>query len=710
MAGSATTELQVLVKTPGVEKLPQLSNSLRRLTVSTKEAGLSFTKLSAGLKKQQAEGGKSINNTRALSNAWKELAASVEFGSKQFEVATARAKRLDASLMKMQGTSKGAGGLGRMARTAGAVAGAGVFGGPEGAIGAAIGGLMPGGGPISAAVGGAIGAQVGMVRQAIGSTAEYSAALGLQRKALKLVIADIKTYTSAQEFLSQKSEALAIPQDVITRQFTALTASVKGAGHSVEDAEKVFESIASGIRGTGGSLEDMKAAMTATAQVFSKGKVSAEELRQQLGERLPGAFTIFAESMGKTPAELDKALEGGKVTLDDFMKFSEVLFEKYGQNAEILAAGPEAAGDRLATAMSSLKDNVGQILQPAGAQFQEIVTKNMIKPLDKAAKGLREFLKIGDEFLQDNIDRVQKNLDAAIGFRDRLKENIGQREDSFLAGLLRIQEEEVAWWQNELNNLRLKQADLNDELTEGANKQEELGKKGNVVYEGLTAGVTKYLNGIKSLGEEIADAVGNAFKGMEDAIVSFVTTGKASFKDFARSVLADMARIYARQLMLKIFSSITSAAAGTSVSSGSKFEGGRRIISGSLPVGVNAKGNLYGSNGIVPFAKGGVVSQPTLFPFAKGVGLMGEAGPEAIMPLKRGSDGRLGVEAKYRGGSSTTVNYTGPTLNFNGDDYVPRSAVGEIINTAAQRGASVGEARTLSSLRNSRSRRSNLGL
>ena len=80
------------------------------------------------------------------------------------------------------------------------------------------------------------------------------------------------------------------------------------------------------------------------------------------------------------------------------------------------------------------------------------------------------------------------------------------------------------------------------------------------------------------------------------------------------------------------------------------------------------------------------------------------------MPLKRGSDGRLGVEAKYRGGSGTTVNYTGPTLNFNGDEYVPRSAVGEIINTAAQRGASVGEARTLSSLRNSRSRRSNLGL
>ena len=101
MAGSAVTNLQVLVNTPGVEKLPKLASSLKRLTVSTKEAGLSFTQLSVGLKKQQREGGKSINNTRSLANAWKELAASVQFGSKAFKEATAEAKRLDAELVKM---------------------------------------------------------------------------------------------------------------------------------------------------------------------------------------------------------------------------------------------------------------------------------------------------------------------------------------------------------------------------------------------------------------------------------------------------------------------------------------------------------------------------------------------------------------------------------------------------------------------------------
>ena len=311
MAGSATAELRVKVGVTGDKNLTKLSRSLSNLGRDTAKASFNFKRLSSVLQEKERRAVKSVNTTRQFSAAWKELANSVRIGSNEFKIATQEAARLDAQLAKTQAKK---GGMGRMARTAGAVAGAGVFGGPEGAIGAAIGGLMPGGGPISAAVGGAIGAQVGMVRQAIGSTAEYSAALGRQRKALKLVINDTNAYAKSQAFLEEKSEKLAIPQDVIVRQFTALTASVKGAGHSVEDAEKVFESIASGIRGTGGSLEDMKSAMRATSQVFSKGKVSAEELRQQLGERLPGAFTLFAESMGKTPAELDNALEQGQVT------------------------------------------------------------------------------------------------------------------------------------------------------------------------------------------------------------------------------------------------------------------------------------------------------------------------------------------------------------------------------------------------------------
>lgn len=73
------------------------------------------------------------------------------------------------------------------------------------------------------------------------------------------------------------------------------------------------------------------------------------------------------------------------------------------------------------------------------------------------------------------------------------------------------------------------------------------------------------------------------------------------------------------------------------------------LMSGAMPF---AKGGAFSQGRVMPFAKGGVVSQATAFPMRGGTGLMGEAGPEAIMPLARGADGRLGVQAA---GSSRPV-------------------------------------------------------
>ena len=75
-----------------------------------------------------------------------------------------------------------------------------------------------------------------------------------------------------------------------------------------------------------------------------------------------------------------------------------------------------------------------------------------------------------------------------------------------------------------------------------------------------------------------------------------------------------------------------------------------------------ANGDAFIGGNVVPFASGGVIDNPTIFPMANGIGLMGEDGPEAIMPLKRGSDGKLGVESS--GGGATVVNinnYSGAT-------------------------------------------------
>jgi len=96
----------------------------------------------------------------------------------------------------------------------------------------------------------------------------------------------------------------------------------------------------------------------------------------------------------------------------------------------------------------------------------------------------------------------------------------------------------------------------------------------------------------------------------------------------------------------------------------------------------SANGNVFAQNGIVPYAKGGIVDRPMMFPFAKGIGLMGEAGPEAIMPLKRGADGKLGV-AGGSGGTSVTVNVDASGSSVQGDKG-QSAALGRAIAASVQ--------------------------
>ena len=81
-------------------------------------------------------------------------------------------------------------------------------------------------------------------------------------------------------------------------------------------------------------------------------------------------------------------------------------------------------------------------------------------------------------------------------------------------------------------------------------------------------------------------------------------------------------------------------------------QGTNSVVSGLLPF---EKGGAFSQGRVTPFARGGIVAEPTGFPMRGGRGLMGEAGPEAIMPLTRGADGRLGVQSAGGGRPVTVV-------------------------------------------------------
>ena len=83
------------------------------------------------------------------------------------------------------------------------------------------------------------------------------------------------------------------------------------------------------------------------------------------------------------------------------------------------------------------------------------------------------------------------------------------------------------------------------------------------------------------------------------------------------------------------------------------------VMGGGLPF---AAGGAFSQGRVMPFARGGVVSSPTTFPMRGGRGLMGEAGPEAIMPLARGPDGRLGVQSAGGRAVNVVMNITTPDV------------------------------------------------
>ena len=165
----------------------------------------------------------------------------------------------------------------------------------------------------------------------------------------------------------------------------------------------------------------------------------------------------------------------------------------------------------------------------------------------------------------------------------------------------------------------------------------------------------------------------NAFEGMADALVEFTKTGKLNFNSLIETMLQGLLRYELQMQSLMLYQSlrpgmmdflkgIIPGFGGKTMDTSptSSFTTDPYVLPGSF-----AKGGAF-IGGVEKFGKGGmftntIVTEPTLFKFARGAGLMGEAGPEAIMPLRRDNNGNLGVMAKPQGGNVEVVvnNYSG---------------------------------------------------
>ncbi|MEQ0849118.1 phage tail tape measure protein [Pseudomonas aeruginosa] len=172
---------------------------------------------------------------------------------------------------------------------------------------------------------------------------------------------------------------------------------------------------------------------------------------------------------------------------------------------------------------------------------------------------------------------------------------------------------------------------------------------------GASSAFQTYLESARDVAGQTKNLFTSAFSSMEDAVATFATTGKLSFSDFAKSILADMARIATRAAASQALSSLFGGFFGGG--NAAAQSGVDNLVSNS---GLFANGGAF-AGGVQMFATGGaftnsVVSTPTAFGMSGGrLGVMGEAGPEAVMPLTRTSSGALGVRAMGGGGSQINV-------------------------------------------------------
>jgi hypothetical protein len=166
----------------------------------------------------------------------------------------------------------------------------------------------------------------------------------------------------------------------------------------------------------------------------------------------------------------------------------------------------------------------------------------------------------------------------------------------------------------------------------------------------------KVLDEARAQQEEIGDLISSSMEGAFMSIVDGTKSVKDAFKSMAASVISELYRIL---VIKKIVGGITGF---LGFADGGVFSGGSVVPS--------AKGNAFSGGNVIPFANGGVVSSPMTFPMTGGkTGLMGEAGPEAIMPLKRGKGGKLGVVAENNG---NVVIHQSFNFSANGDESVKK--------------------------------------
>lgn len=233
---------------------------------------------------------------------------------------------------------------------------------------------------------------------------------------------DTKAQAAEWKYMVDLANTLGIEIEGLAESYTKFAVSAKAVGLDMVETKGIFESVAKAGRVFHLSKDDMNGVFKALEQMLSKGQVYAEELRGQLGERIPGAVATYAEGMGVTIPELLKMMENSELTAKTVVNFARAQANAVDAQLATAVKGVDAMEARAHNAMNSFK------LAMADAGFIEAyvvmlerITKALASPDGQAgAKKLGEAFAVvadGVVWAIENVDTLLEILAVLAGLK-----------------------------------------------------------------------------------------------------------------------------------------------------------------------------------------------------------------------------------------------------------------------------------------------------
>lgn len=275
----------------------------------------------------------------------------------------------------------------------------------------------------------------GMIRTVTGAFGIYSGlqvaraiykdikAVDAMNKALQQVTETQEAFNQAKAFLNFVADESGQVIGDLTKAYNKFYASAKTTNLTLEETQNIFRQVSKAAGILGLSSADAEGALRALEQMLSKGKVQAEEIRGQLGERLPGAFQILAKSMGITTKELDKQLKDGKVLADEVLpKFAKELERTYSLDKVDRVKTLVAEQNRLSNAwlgfVETLNNNDGVVTK---------ILTGTLKIITNLAEGLK-FVNMSFNDLSEDLRGQQeiKEYNNTMKLSDKITKDVAE--------------------------------------------------------------------------------------------------------------------------------------------------------------------------------------------------------------------------------------------------------------------------------------------